>query len=130
MVTLLLLLISILEPNPVRYAGYGIEGEPVVPDDDPGRVLSDVGATYTFTDLGESKTYPCKGKDNRYFIVTGDTVELACGDGPVETFAPEPLHCDAVGADPNRCIEPGYDEFDPEGPQPGPPGAGTVDRPG
>ena len=78
----------------------------------------------------------CPGSDTHYYFMErvgcDPPVPISVCEVPAETetFAPEPLHCDAVGADPNRCIEPGYDEFDPEGPQPGPPGAGTVDRPG
>ena len=81
-------------------------------------------------------SFLCPGSDSHYYFVErhdcDPPVPISVCEIPAstETFEPEPLHCDAAGADPDRCIEPGYDEHDPEGPQPGPPGAGTVDKPG
>ena len=68
--------------------------------DEPGRTIrADGKAEYVFTGFCESEAHVPSEPEDP------------------DTFAPAPP------------IDPGFDEFDPEGPQPGPPGAEPVDRP-
>jgi hypothetical protein len=121
----LLAMVGIPTPRPPTLAGCPpyvpvidkvIETAPAVfaqDDDQPGRVLLPNGtAEYTFKSMPECM----------------DPLPAVAPEDPAN-FAREPLFCDAAGADPEFCIEPGYDEHGP-GPQEGPPGAGTVDKPG
>lgn len=89
-------------------------------------------------DTPELESVLCPGQDvHRIFTLREGCEEpkLAfhnCSDPPPEdknNFAPEPLHCDATGADPSFCIEPGYDEHGPGPIDDGAPGAPTVDHP-
>jgi len=68
---------------------------------EPGRVLlADGTAEYTFTSVSEcAEPFPAQEPESP------------------DVFAPPPP------------VDPDFDEFDPDGPQPGPDGAPTVDRP-
>ena len=136
---LILLLVSVVVsasvPKPPILCGSDprpaivVESAPAIyadPDnntDQPGRTLrADGTAVYVFADYGEVPT----------------ECELEQFTPAVEDFAPEPLRCDATGADPEFCIDPeacidtreNMDKgiFCP-GPGPGPEGAETVDKP-
>jgi hypothetical protein len=85
---------TVIEDNPVIYADVANN------IDQPGRVLVDGKAVYTFTSVSECEEPlpPVEPEDP-------------------ENFAQPPP------------IDPNFDEFSPEGPGPGPPGATTVDKP-
>jgi hypothetical protein len=89
-------------------------------------------------DVPELDSSFCPGQDVRMIFTQREGCEepkLAfhnCANPPAEDpndFAPEPLHCDAPGADPSFCIEAGYDEHGPGPIDDGAPGAPTVDHP-
>jgi hypothetical protein len=57
-----------LDPNPARYAGFGLPGEPVTQwPDEPGYVLSDKGATITYQDAGQLYSHECPDKISYWF---------------------------------------------------------------
>lgn len=102
-------LVTVTEDAPAIYADEANN------TDQPGRVLVDGKAIYTFTDYGE---VPVECEAENFPPVVMDPA----------TLVPEPLKCDAPGADPEFCIDPSYDPNVPPGE--GPPGAVTVDKPG
>lgn len=142
---------TVFDPNAVRYAGFGVEGEPVTAWEPQPDVLELAdGVEYRFHDAGTATAKACPGSTTRWYNEVANWVPASypqcwrrevtregnCADPPPEDpglFAPEPLHCDAAGADPGNCIEPGYDEHHPTGPVDGPgegPGQGTpADKP-
>jgi hypothetical protein len=96
-------------------------------------LTDDDGVEYTFTDAGKGEGHTCPGDDTRYYFEMSRTVTSAfprcwkdavdivngCEDPPAEdpdNFAPTPP------------VDPDFDEHGP-GPQEGPPGAVTVDKP-
>lgn len=115
---------TVIEKNPVVYA------DPANNTDDPGRViLPDGTAEYTF--------------NNEWWKDNMPRPPVLVPEDP-NNFRPEPLRCDAKGADAEFCIDPAYKEpcespgADPQrctdiGPVDGPgegPGTGTpADKP-
>lgn len=92
-------LVTVTEDAPAIYADDANN------TDQPGRVLVDGKAIYTFTDYG-------------------DVPNECTWDGESDAQALN----DARPPKPD-FVDPEYDEFDPVGPTEGPPGAGTVDHP-
>lgn len=112
---------KVIESNPAVYADQANN------EDQPGRVLLPDGtAEYTFTSVSECT----------------EPLPTVPPEDPAN-FRPEPLKCDAPGADAEFCIDPAYmpacpahdsPKYDPSacsenGPGEGPPGAPTVDKP-
>jgi hypothetical protein len=60
-----------LDPNPARYAGFGLPGEELTPweENDPDYVLTDKGAQITYHDQGQLYTHECPaGSRNAYWF--------------------------------------------------------------
>lgn len=127
---------TVFDPSPAKYAGPAtLEGEtPASRPAEPGVVERDGGLEYTFIDKGAAEGALCAGSSTRYYFTQTRIASSALPrcwkyvTEPVSDCAdPAPEDPDTLA--PAPPVDPDFNEFDPVGPQPGPPGAPTVDKP-